>query len=57
MTPLRFARGTDASLLLVQGAHPRVVKEILGGRSQICLILNTYRHVSAQMQLDATRCD
>jgi len=37
-------RHTAASLLLAQGAHPRLVMEILG-HSQTALTMNTYSHV------------
>jgi integrase len=47
-------RHTCASLLLVQGVHPRVVMEILG-HSQIGLTMNTYSHVVPQLQQDAAR--
>jgi integrase len=47
-------RHTCASLLLVQGVHPRVVMEILG-HSQISLTMNTYSHVAPQLQDDAAR--
>jgi integrase len=42
----------DATLLLVQGIHPRVVMEILG-HSQISLTMNTYSHVSPTLQKEA----
>ena len=42
-------RHTCATLLLVQGVHPRVVMEILG-HSQISLTMNTYSHVVPQLQ-------
>src|SRR5262249_16260481 len=42
-------RHTCATLLLVQGVHPRVVMEILG-HSQISLTMNTYTHVVPQLQ-------
>src|SRR5262249_9803415 len=46
LTHRRFydLRHACASLLLVQGVHPRVVMEILG-HSQIGLTMNTYSHV------------
>lgn len=47
-------RHTCASLLLVQGVHPRVVMEILG-HSQISITMNTYSHVVPQLQQDAAR--
>jgi len=40
---------TCATLLLVQGVHPRVVMEILG-HSPISLTMNTYSHVVPQLQ-------
>jgi integrase len=51
---LRFydLRHTCASLLLAQGVHKRVVMEILG-HSQIAMTMNTYTHVTAQLQRDA----
>ncbi|MFW6074172.1 MAG: site-specific integrase [Chloroflexota bacterium] len=45
-------RHTCASLLLVQGVHPRVVMETLG-HSQISLTLDTYSHVLPVLQRDA----
>jgi integrase len=45
-------RHTCASLLLVQGVHPRVVMELLG-HSQISLTMNTYSHVIPQPKRDA----
>ncbi len=47
-------RHTCASLLLVQGVHPRVVMEILG-HSQISLTMNTYSHVIPTLQEEAAR--
>lgn len=47
-------RHTCASLLLVQGVHPRVVMEILG-HSQISLTMNTYSHVAPQLQNEAAQ--
>lgn len=41
-----------ASLLLVQGVHPRVVMETLG-HSHISLTMNTYSHVLPALQRDA----
>jgi integrase len=51
---LRFydLRHTCASLLLAQGVHMRVVMEILG-HSQIAMTMNTYSHVTAQLQRNA----
>ena len=45
-------RHTCASLLLVQGAHPRVVMEILG-HSQISMTMDTYAQVMPELQRDA----
>lgn len=47
-------RHTCATLLLVQGVHPRVVMEILG-HSHISLTMNTYTHVVPQLQEQAAR--
>lgn len=47
-------RYTCATLLLVQGVHPRVVMEILG-HSQISLTMNTYSHVVPTLQQEAAR--
>lgn len=46
LPPMRFhdLRHACASLLLVQGVHPRVVMET-PGHSQISLTMNTYSHV------------
>lgn len=51
---LRFhdLRHSAASLLLVQGVHPRVVMETLG-HSQISLTMNTYSHVYPALQREA----
>jgi integrase len=45
-------RHTCASLLLVQGVHPRVVMEILG-HSKISVTMDTYSHVIPTLQRDA----
>lgn len=45
-------RHTAASLLLAQGAHPRVVMELLG-HSTIALTMNTYSHVIPALKRDA----
>jgi integrase len=45
-------RHACASLLLVQGVHPRVVMETLG-HSQISLTMNTYSHVLPALQQEA----
>jgi len=45
-------RHTCATLLLVQGVHPRVVMEILG-HSRIDLTLGTYSHVLPELRKEA----
>jgi integrase len=45
---LHDLRHTTASLLLTQGVSPRVVMEILG-HSQISVTMNTYSHVSPEL--------
>lgn len=45
-------RHTAASLLLLQGVHPRVVMDVLG-HSQISLTMNTYAHVMPALQHEA----
>jgi integrase len=45
-------RHTSATLLLLQGVHPKVVQERLG-HAQISLTLDTYSHVLPSMQKDA----
>jgi integrase len=45
-------RHTAATLLLIQGVHPRVVMELLG-HSQIAITMNTYSHVVPALQKDA----
>ena len=45
-------RHTCASLLLVQGVHPRVVMQILG-HSQIAVTMDTYSHVVDELRRDA----
>jgi integrase len=54
LPPMRFhdLRHACASLLLVQGVHPRVVMETLG-HSQISLTMNTYSHVIPALQREA----
>jgi integrase len=54
LPPMRFhdLRHACASLLLVQGVHPRVVMEALG-HSQISLTMNTYSHVLPALQREA----
>ena len=45
-------RHTAGTLLLVQGVHPRIAMETLG-HSQISLTMNTYSHVSSELQKEA----
>jgi integrase len=45
-------RHSFATMLLIQGASPRVVMEMLG-HSQISLTMNTYSHVMPALQQDA----
>jgi integrase len=45
-------RHTSATLLLLQGEHPKVVQERLG-HSRISMTLDTYSHVLPSMQKDA----
>jgi integrase len=47
-------RHTCASLLLAQSVQMRVVMEILG-HSQIAMTMNTYSHVTAQLERDAAK--
>jgi integrase len=55
LPPMRFhdLRHTAATLLLMQGIHPKVVSEMLG-HSTISMTLDTYSHVLPDMQRDAT---
>jgi len=48
---IRFydARHTHASLMLKQGAHPKIVQERLG-HSTISITLDTYSHVAPGLQ-------
>ena len=46
-------RHTAATLLLVQGIHPKIVSEMLG-HSTVSMTLDTYSHVLPDMQRDAT---
>jgi integrase len=46
-------RHTAATLLLLQGVHPKVVSEMLG-HSTVSMTLDTYSHVLPDMQRDAT---
>jgi integrase len=45
-------RHANASLLLAEGVHPRVVMEMMG-HSQVSLTMNTYSHVIPRLQDDA----
>ena len=45
-------RHTTATLLLIQGTHPKIVQELLG-HSQISLTLDVYSHVIPSMQKEA----
>jgi integrase len=45
-------RHTAATLLLVQGVHPRVVMDLLG-HSQIAITMNTYSHVVPALRREA----
>jgi integrase len=47
-------RHTSATLLLLQGVHPKVVSEMLG-HSTVSITLDLYSHVLPEMQRDATR--
>ena len=49
---LHTLRHTSASLMLVQGVHPRVVMETLG-HSGISITMDVYGHVMPQQQRDA----
>jgi integrase len=46
---LHDARNTHASLMLKQGIHPKIVQERLG-HSSIAITLDTYSHVSQELQ-------
>jgi integrase len=46
-------RHTAATLLLLQGIHPKIVSEMLG-HSTVSMTLDTYSHVLPDMQRDAT---
>jgi integrase len=52
---IRFhdCRHTAATLLLLQGVHPKVVSELLGHAS-IAITLDLYSHVLPDMQASAT---
>ena len=51
LPPQRFhdLRHATATLLLVQGVHPRVVMELLG-HSEIGVTMNCYSHVLAELK-------
>ena len=49
---LHDLRHTCATLLIAQGAHPRVVMETLG-HSQVSITMDLYSHVTATMQAEA----
>jgi integrase len=53
---LRFQdlRHSAATLLLVQGVHPRAIMELLG-HSSISLTMNTYGHVLEEMKRETAR--
>lgn len=51
---LHDLRHNFATLQLEQGVHPRVVMEQLG-HTQISTTLDTYSHVSRQLQEDAAQ--
>ncbi len=55
LPPMRFhdLRHPAATLLLMQGIHPKIVSEMLG-HSTISMTLDTYSHVLPDMQRDAT---
>jgi integrase len=55
LPPIHFhdLRHTAATLMLVQGVHPKVVSEMLGHAS-ISITLDLYSHVLPNMQRDAT---
>jgi integrase len=54
LPPVRFhdLRHTAATLLLLQGVHPKVVSEMLGHAS-VSITLDLYSHVLPDMQRDA----
>jgi integrase len=47
-------RHTSASLMLLQGRHPKIVSERLGHAS-VQLTLDTYSHLMPNMQMDAAK--
>jgi integrase len=56
LPPIRFhdLRHTSATLLLLQGIHPKVVSEMLG-HSTVSITLDLYSHVLPDMQREATK--
>jgi integrase len=56
LPPIRFhdLRHTAATLMLLQGVHPKVVSEMLGHAS-VSITLDLYSHVLPNMQKDAIR--
>lgn len=50
--PFHALRHTAATLLLLQGIHPKVVQERLG-HSTIAMTLDTYSHLIPTMGRDA----
>ena len=50
--PFHSLRHTHATLMLLNGEHPRVVQERLG-HSDVSITLNRYSHVTPQMQREA----
>jgi integrase len=50
--PFHSTRHTAATLLLMQGVHPRVVQELLG-HSSIAVTMDTYSHVLPSMGAEA----
>jgi integrase len=55
LPPIRFhdLRHTAATLLLLQGVHPKIVSEMLG-HANIAITLQRYSHVLPDMQKEAT---
>lgn len=55
LPPMRFhdLRHAAATLLFMQGIHPKIVSKMLG-HSTISMTLDTYSHVLPDMQRDAT---
>ena len=56
LPPIRFhdLRHAHATLMLLQGVHPKVVSERLGHAS-VGITLDTYSHVLPTMQAEAAR--